>query len=379
MLKNIYMDYAASTPTKKVVLDSFVDSLKDYANPSSSHEYGRNAKSLIDNASNRIANVIHCKPNELYYTSGATMSNNLFIQGFLKNNPNAIFITTAIEHNDILMIYNSLTRAKYMLWIRKDGTVDLNEIRFLLHNIYEENKNSVVLFAIQMANSESGAVQPIETFSNIIKQYPHAYLYVDATQYIPYYPINVEKLGIDGLGMSGQKIGGIKGSGLLYIKESVQGMVAPIIYGEQGLVGGTYPTPLILSLATAFENIDYNIDDLESKRNYFVRRLFELGGQLIGGLSSRLPNNIYIRFPGIDGQTMVNLLSNHGIFISTGSACSSDSTEPSRVALAYGLQKKEALEVIRITIGENTTIADINTCITVIQGLIKTLLGGAKA
>lgn len=206
-----------------------------------------------------------------------------------------------------------------------------------------------------------------------IKRFQNTFVYVDATQYIPYFPMDVNKLQIDGFGMSGQKIGGIKGSGLLYVKDSVLPMLQPIIFGEQGLVGGTYPTPMIISLATAFSNLSYDNEKMIEKRDYFVDRLIDIGGNLVGSLSNRLPNNIYIRFKDVQGLTLVNLLSQYGIYISTGSACSSESLEPSKVALAYGLSKTNALECVRLTINRDTTYEQIDYVVQIIDGLIKTL------
>jgi len=174
--------------------------------------------------------------------------------------------------------------------------------------------------------------------------------------------------------MSGQKIGGLKGSGVLIARQSMQDNIRPIIYGEQGLIGGTPATPLIASLGTAFELLNYNNDELANKRDFLLEGLEKLGGILVGTKENRLPNNIYIRFPGVNGLTLLNLLNDYGIYVGTGSACSSDSDKPSHVALAYGLTEEEAFECVRFTLSENTTDEELNYTLSTVETLLTLLM-----
>lgn len=366
-----YLDYAASTPLKQEVLQEFCNIATTlYANPSSEHKPGLLAENKIKESKQTIADILHCSPTELYFTSGATMSNNVVIQGFMQCKGLNAFLCSAVEHNDIIMVADFLhgsVKDHYLVGVNNDGILNLDELENKLIKYAELGFR--VLVSVQAANSETGVIQPLPAISEIVHKYPNCYLHTDATQYIPYFQINVKELNIDALSMSGQKIGGLKGSGLLYVKNSLK--IKPLIFGEQGLIGGTYPTPLIASLAKAFEIKYTNNDDLYHKRDFLLNELEALGGILVGDRVQRLPNNIYIRFPGVNGGTLMHLLSERGIYISTGSACSSGSDEPSHVALAMGLSEQQAMEMIRITISNATTYEDLDYVAKVIKGLLE--------
>lgn len=365
----IYLDYAASTPVKPQVINIFTKSLDIYGNPSSVHEEGLKAKRLIDNASNIIANKLNCKPEEIHYTSGASMSNSVVINGFKNNRLVNSFITSSVEHNDIIkMVENNLEDV--VIETNKEGLLYFERLAQIFLNM---PTGINVLVSFQMANSETGVIQDIKNISRLIHERPNTYLHVDATQYIPYYPINVQELGIDALSMSGQKIGAIKGSGILYVRQSLLRHVSPVIYGEQDIIGGTPSTPLIASLGEAFQLIDYNVDELQNKRDFLLEKLEQLGGILVGSREHRIPNNIYIRFPGVSGMTLMNLLNGYKIYIGTGSACSTDSDKPSHVALAYGLTPEEALECVRFSLGNEITYEELEYTAQVVKGLIETL------
>lgn len=368
---SIYLDNAASTKVKPSVLKEFnkVAELY-YGNPSSKHIEGQLADHCIETAKNKIADKFNCESNEIFFTTGATMSNQLLIQGVLRKHPECMFVTTSVEHNDIMELYDWLPYSKTMIGVDKNGIIDLDVLKGTLMGCNLTNKPCLV--SIQMANSETGIIQPIKELSEIVHAYG-GYLHMDATQYIPYYPIDMEDMSIDALSMSGQKIGGLKGSGLLVVRQEMQSHVASIIFGEQGLIGGTPSTPLIASLGVAFDEINYDVSSLQYKRDWLLSTLEELGGVLVGTKTNRLPNNIYIRFPNVPSMTLMNLLSNNQICVGTGSACSTDSDKPSHVALAYGFADKEALECIRFTLSEETTNSDLEYVAKVIAGLLSLL------
>lgn len=371
----IYMDNAASTKVRSEVLQTF-DYVAEhlYANPSSEHSEGLKAERYINNVKENIADKFNCSPDEIFFTTGATMSNNLLIQGMLRKHPETMFITSTVEHNDIMMLYDWLPYTKRLVDVNENGVIDICQLAKYIQECID--KGIPCLVSIQMANSETGIIQPIKLISDILHLYEYGYLHVDATQYIPYYPIDIDELGIDALSMSGQKIGGIKGSGLLYVCQVLQNNISPIIFGEQGLIGGTPSTPLIASLGAAFDKIDY-IDNISlfRMRNYLLSRLKDLGGILVGTDDDcrRLPNNIYIRFPGVNGLTLMHLLSDKGIYIGTGSACSTDSDKPSHVALAYGLSEEEAFECVRFTLSPENTEGEIDYVIDMLKSILPLL------
>lgn len=370
---SIYFDNAASTKVKSEVLKKFNEvTEKIYGNPSSEHTAGQAARKVIWEAEDILSEKLGCKSDEIFFTTGATMSNSLIIQGFLKKHPNGMIITTNIEHNDILLLVNDLLCYRHILRVNNDGIINLEQLSKVLE--YGANEMGVpVLVSIQMANSETGVIQPIQHIASICKDYNNVFLHMDATQYLPYYPINVECWGIDALSMSGQKIGGIKGSGLLVVRQILQDHISPIIYGEQGLIGGTPSTSLIASLGKAFELLDYDTKQLKHKRDYMLDKVRELGGVLIGTKTNRLPNNIYCRFPGINGLVLLHLLSDQGICIGTGSACSTDSDKPSHVAQSYGLTDAEAFECVRFTLSNENTYEDIDYTVNVLKSILELL------
>ena len=370
----VYLDNAASTKVKDCVLDKFVEVAKNtFGNPSSEHTEGYLADNCIEMVKENIAKKIHCNNDDIYFTSGATMSNQLLIQGFVAKHPNAMIITTNVEHNDILMCINNLLVFRHILEVDRSGIININELSKTLE--YATEKMQVpTLVTIQMANSETGIIQPIQEIVSVVKKYPNVFLHMDATQYIPYYPINMECWGIDSISMSGQKIGGIKGSGLLVVCQELRDNIKPIIYGEQGLIGGTPSTPLIASLGVAFDEIDYNTSSLQSKRNMLISYLLVMGAVLVGALNRRLPNNIYCRFPSVKGLNLMYLLDEYGISIGTGSACSTDSDEPSHVAKAYGLTDEEALECVRFTLSDETTYEEIEYVVKILKTILPLLI-----
>lgn len=370
----IYMDNAASTKVKSEVLKKFNNIAKNlYANPSSEHSEGLKAERCIREVKDNISNKMHCDPDEIFFTTGATMSNNILIQGVLRKHPETMFITSTVEHNDIMMLYDWLPYTKRLVDVNKNGIINICQLVQYVTDCM--CKGIPCLVSVQMANSETGVIQPIKLISDIIHKYKYGYLHVDATQYIPYYPIDINKLNIDALSMSGQKIGGIKGSGLLVVRQVLQENIAPIIFGEQGLVGGTPSTPLIASLGEAFDRIDYSdIVILYTLRDYLLSRLKDLGGILVGTDDyHRLPNNIYIRFPSINGLSLMHLLSDRGIYIGTGSACSTDSDKPSHVALAYGLSEEESFECVRFTLSPDNTEGEIDYVIDILNSILPLL------
>lgn len=346
----IYLDNAASTPLLSEVIDDLYKNLNIFGNPSSIHDEGIRAKALIDKAKLSIAKHINCKSDELYFTSGATMSNNLILQGFRGD-----VAYSAIEHDDIQLMAkdNNWT----MILVDSDGCVSLNDLQYVLSLL-----DRPLLVSIQCANSEIGTIQNIQLISEIVHKFSDCYLHVDATQYIPYFELDAQKLKIDSLSMSGQKIGCIKGVGLLYISDNLKPLIKPIIYGKQGLIGGTENVLGINCLGVAFENISYDIAHMSYLRNKMINEL-SCVGTLVGSKDYRLPNNVCMLFDGVDATQVVMLLNEHGICCSSGSACSSGDSEPSATLLAIGLTPEQANSCVRFTLSRKTTEHEIDVAI----------------
>lgn len=357
-IMRIYLDNAASTPLQQSVKDRLLDVIDIYANPSSLHSAGLQAKSLITQSSDTIAKCLNCNPYELYYTSGATMSNNLAIQGFIKANPKCRVITSMLEHDDIyLMLENHPKELVYQIPCDNNGMLDLVDLKMKLIDLTHKDTTPVLL-SIQWANNEMGVIQDMRSISKIADFFSNVYLHTDATQLIPHYPISLCDIKIDMLSCSAQKIGGLKGTGLLYIRSGVY--IAPIIYGDQGLIGGTENVPGIACMAEAFKNIDYSSSTLiSSKRDYLYSKLKDCG-TLVGSLENRLPNNLNMIFEGVRGEELQALLSEFGIYVSTGSACSSHTDTPSRTLSAMGYTKEQANSSIRFSLGNDISYEDLD-------------------
>lgn len=365
----IYFDNAASTKPSKRVIDEVNDVISYYGNPSSLHKAGVDARCKIVNAKQIIANKLNCHIDELFFTSGATMSNNLFIQGFLSANPDGRLIISTIEHNDIVLLADYLDKSHgknwvYRVGVDKDGLLNIDELLdglslFIGHP---------TLCCIQWANGECGVIQNMEEISNIIHSFDDAYLYTDATQYIPHFKISLDNINVDGLGMSGQKINCIKGTGLLYVKQGTP--INSILFGEQGLIGGTENVIGISALGIAFEELDYENAELYKKRNILMDELKPYG-EIIGTIDKRLPNNVYIHFNSIyDGDYWIASLNEFGICASSGSACSSNSDAPSHVVLAMGHSEELANSCIRFTLSKDNTIEEIHEVVNIVKGIL---------
>ena len=367
----IYLDNAASTKPSETVMNKVNEVMEIYGNPSSLHDMGTQAKKIILDSKQTIAEKFNCNTNELYFTSGATMSNNLFIQGFLITHPDARLIISPIEHNDIIMLADHLDSIYGKYWVYRlgiDGNGNIST-QGLIDVLAAFSKQGIpTLTCVQWANGEIGTIQNMKLISNIVHQYPNAYLYSDITQYVPYYPIDLKEIQLDGFGMSGQKINCIKGTGLMYVSNKCK--LTPIIWGEQGLIGGTENVIGIAALATAISELDYDNKELCEKRDLLIQGLQQNGAKIIGPLENRLPNNICAYLNQNDGEYVVVMLNELGICVSSGSACSSGNGEPSHVVLALGHSPIVANSCIRFSLSKDNTIDEIHEVINIVNGII---------
>jgi cysteine desulfurase len=336
----IYLDNAATTKPKQVVIESIMNCLKeDWGNPSSLHALGLNAKAIVDKSRQTIAKFIGAKPSEIIFTSGACEANSHAICGYLKNNDYR-FITTSIEHKSIMNIANEYTDRTTIIGVDKYGFVNMKELENAL-------VNNNCLVSIQYANNEIGTVQNINEISKLVHSYG-CILHTDATQIIPDRKINVK--GIDMMSFSGQKFGAPKGIGVLYVKNGIK--LSSIIYGsqEKSRRGGTENVPYISGIATAVNYIEYPTSEI---RDYFVSKVLDnIDDCYLVGCEcndNRLKNNTSICFNGVKGEIVLLMLSQKGIYASAGSACNSN--EGSYVLKSIDVPSDN---VIRFTFDNNT-------------------------
>lgn len=350
----IYFDNAATTEICEPALSALIDLSKNqYGNASSSYSYARKAKQLLDDARGIISQCIGASPDEIFFTSGGTESNNWTISQLSPTVDKVI--VSSVEHHAIL--YPAERQKKNgndVVVIPVDkGCIVLPEV--LITSMQEKK----CLVSIMFQNNETGVIQDIQSLAYIVhNNNPKSIFHTDAVQAVGHSVINVHKLGIDMLSASAHKFNGPKGVGFLYVNKNCQ--IAPLILGggqEKGLRSGTENIPGIFSMAKALENntslIEENEKHIKSMEDLFYRELSTLGVRykINGNLNKKASGVINIAIDRVDGEGLLNFLDIHDICVSIGSACNSESKNRSHVLLAMGLDNNEIDSSIRISIG----------------------------
>ncbi|MBI2450112.1 MAG: cysteine desulfurase [Candidatus Nealsonbacteria bacterium] len=376
-MPKIYLDYASTTPVDPKVMEAMKTYFKkDFGNPSSIHSFGQKAIAAIDDARQKVASFLGCELDEVIFTGSATEANNLAIFGLIKKGDH--IITTQIEHHAILEPCQKLEKEGVevtYLPVDKDGLVKVSDVEKAI-------KLNTILVSIMYANNEIGTIQPIAEIGELLKARKNKiYFHTDAVQAANYLDCDVKKLGVDLLTLSGHKIYGPKGVGALFVKKGI--LLNPLIYGggqEQGRRSGTENVPAIVGLGAAIEEtqnpkIKINIIRIRQFRDKLIKTILKIvsDSKLNGSPIQRLPNNINVTIDGAEGEAMVIALDQKGIAVSTGSACSAKSLEPSHVLLALGLSHEEAHGSLRITLGRYTTQEEITKFLKVLPQVIQRL------
>jgi cysteine desulfurase len=353
---NIYLDHAATTPICEAAKKVIIKYLDDFGNPSSSHELGRQARVLIEDARERIAKCINAEPDEIYFTSGGSEANSWVLSQYN-------CIASNIEHH-------SIDAESYFPVDFKSGIANSNACMGL-------NKWTTDLISCMYVNNELGIIQPVKEFAEVAHD-QKIWFHTDAVQAVGHIPINVKDINCDMLSVSGHKFGAPKGVGFLYVKKDGP-TLDPLIYGgkqEQGIRGGTENVLGIIAMAAALEDAVEHMEErnehIKHLRNKMLDKLLQIpGATLNGSLENRVLGNINIRFDGVSGARLVTLCSLYGIYISSGSACNEGIATPSHVLRAIGLTDEEALSSIRITIGHTNTEQEIDTAADIIIKLVE--------
>lgn len=344
----IYLDNAATTKPKKEVIKAINKCLKeDWGNPSSLYKFGIRAKDIVEENRRVIADLIDADKFEVIFTSGACESNSLAICGYL-NSHNCGLIISSIEHKSIMNIADAYSDRTVIVPVGKDGLINMSKLEEALATSPFET----TLVSIQYANNEIGTIQNIEDISRLVHEYG-GLLHTDATQMIPDRKINVN--GIDMMSFSGQKLGATKGIGVLYVGMGIE--LSPIIYGsqEESRRGGTENVPYIAGLGEAIKHLAYPTSE---QRDYFLNKILsEIENSYLVGcddMNYRLKNNASICFKGVESESILLMLDQKDIYVSSGSACNSTSLKPSYVLEAINIPKEDINSVVRFTFGENT-------------------------
>ncbi|WP_297130531.1 cysteine desulfurase NifS [Terrisporobacter sp.] len=377
--RRLYMDYSATTPVKKEVLDEMMPYLTDYfGNASSFHLFGRETKTALDKARKQIASLVNADPNEIFFTNGGTESDNWALQGaaFARKNKGNHIITSKIEHHAILHTCEYLEKVHGFevtyLDVDADGIVDIEQLK-------REIKDTTILVSIMYANNEIGTIQPIKEITEIAHEHG-ALMHTDAVQAAGNIPVDVKELGVDLMSMSGHKIYGPKGIGSLYMKKGVR--IQNLIHGgaqERRKRAGTENIPAIVGYGKAAEiakgNMESHISELTRLRNKLIDGVLERipHTRLNGHRTNRLPGNANFSFEFIEGEGILLLLDQLGIAASSGSACTSGSLDPSHVLMSIGLTHEWAHGSLRLTVGDFTTDDDIDYILENLPGVIERL------
>lgn len=373
----VYMDYAATTPVDPRVLETMKPYfLKKFGNSMSLHRFGQEAKRTLEESRGTIAKFINADSNELVFTGGATESNNLALKGVMLANRQRgkHLIVSSIEHPSVMKTADFLQKEGFdvtHLPVDKYGMVEPEKVE-------EAIREDTVLVSVMHANNEIGTVEPVEKIGKICRGHD-VYFHTDATQSFGKIPIDVKKMNIDLLSMSAHKIYGPKGIGGLYVKKGVR--IEPLLHGggqEFGLRSSTANVPGIAGFGATTEF-------REKEMNQERERLTKLRDRLIAGIlkienshlnghrTLRLPNNSNFWFSFVEGESMIAYLSMKEIAASTGSACSSESLEPSHVLLAIGLKHEEAHGSLRLSLGKWSKKEEINYVLEVLPDVIERL------
>lgn len=377
-MNRIYLDNAATTAVAPEVLEAMLPYFTTvYGNPSSIHATGREAHKAVDQARRQVAAAIGAQPQEIYFTAGGSESDNWAIKGtaFARQSKGNHIITTAIEHHAVLHTCAWLEKHGFevtYLPVDSDGLVNPADVEKAI-------TDKTILISVMMANNEIGTIEPIKEIGQIARAHKILF-HTDAVQAVGAIPVDVNDLGVDMLSMSGHKFHGPKGIGALYIRKGVR--IDTLIHGgaqERGLRAGTENLPGIVGIGKAIElataHLEENARRMTALRDKLIDGIMERveDVRLNGHRTRRLPNNCNVSIRYIEGEAMLLRLDLAGIAASSGSACTSGSLDPSHVLLAIGLPHEIAHGSLRMTLGTDTTEADIDQVLDTLPGIVKNL------
>ncbi|MFV0389183.1 MAG: cysteine desulfurase family protein [Pyrinomonadaceae bacterium] len=383
MHQKVYLDNSATTPIDSRVIDEMMPFLTEkYGNASSIHGFGQDVRGAVDRARHFVADILCAKPGQITFTSGGTEANNLAIRGFCEENVayGRHVITSEIEHPSVANVFDELETRGFLvtrLPVYADGIVRTEDL-----------KNAVcddtILVSIMTANNEIGTIQPVREIGAIVQTIRESgkriRFHTDAVQAVGKIPVNVDEFGCDLLSFSGHKIYAPKGIGALYIRRGVR--IKPQNLGghqERERRGGTENVPNIVAFGKACELMFEESVSMQARlrtiRDEFEKRVVANIPfvEINGAREMRLPNISNISFEGVDGEGLLINLDMHGIAVSTGSACSSGSLDPSPVILALGRSPAEARSAVRFSFGKENSIEELDYVLPLLQAAVENL------
>ena len=378
MSRFVYLDNAATTSTKKEVVDAMYPFFTEsFGNPSSVYDFAAKNKKAVNDSRQTIADALHADVRDIYFTAGGSESDNwaLIATAEAYENKGKHIITSKIEHHAILHTCDYLESRGFEITyidVDENGILKLDELKKAI-------RPDTILISVMFANNEIGTIQPIKEIGEIAKEHDILF-HTDAVQAFGQIPINVDELHIDILSASGHKLHGPKGIGFLYIRKGLK--LRSFIHGgaqERKRRAGTENVPGIVGLgkavSIAVETMDERIKHETEVRDYMIEKIKKTIPycRLNGDRTKRLPNNVNFSFQFVEGESLLIMLDMEGICASSGSACTSGSLDPSHVLLAIGLPHEIAHGSLRMTLSEETTIEDADYVIDKLQGIVAKL------
>jgi cysteine desulfurase len=372
----VYLDHNATTPLDERVLDAMLPYMKaQYGNASSRHELGTVARKAVNTAREQVAALVKVQPSQVVFTSGGTEANNLFIKGaagYLKPTQVAI---SAIEHPCVAKPAQELARQGWKLRklaVTPEGQVDLDDVAAAL-----EHPTGIV--SLMLANNETGVIQDVAAVAERARA-QRAWVHTDAVQALGKIDVDFGALNVHAMTVSGHKIYGPKGAGALVVDKRIE--LKPLIAGgghEHGMRSGTENVPAIVGFGAAAEIASARRVEL-AERLYALRArleagLHDAGAVIFGGRAPRISNTTYFAFAHIDGETLVVELDKLGYAVAAGAACSSASTEPSATLIAMGVDPELARGAVRLSLGVQNTLDEVEGFVRTVQSLVKRLKG----
>ncbi|WP_297424597.1 cysteine desulfurase NifS [Clostridium sp.] len=377
-MKNVYMDYSATTFVKPEVLEEMLPYFTEkFGNPSSFYGISRETKRAIDNAREQVAKALNCLPDEIYFTGGGSEADNWAIKGIAsvhKNKGNHI-ITTKIEHHAVLHTCEYLEKNGFdvtYLDVDEEGFINLEDLKNAI-------TDKTILVSIMFANNEIGTIEPIKEIGEICRE-KKVYFHTDAVQAVGNVPVDVKEMNIDMLSLAGHKIYGPKGIGVLYIKKGIK--IDNLVHGggqERNRRAGTENIAAIVGLGKAVElandNLEEHMNKLIALREKLIDGLLKIPYTRLNGPrgEKRLPGNVNVCFRFIEGESILLSLDFKGVCASSGSACTSGSLDPSHVLLSIGLPHEIAHGSLRLSMGEGSTEEDVDYVLEVLPPIIERL------
>ncbi|GGO70536.1 cysteine desulfurase family protein [Nocardioides deserti] len=385
--RTVYLDHAATTPMVPAAVEAMTARMLEVGNPSSLHASGRQARRVVEESRETIAQAVGCRPGEVVFTSGGTEADNLAVKGVFWARRGADprrtrVLTTAIEHHAVLDTVHWLEEHEgaevELLPVDSHGVLDLDALRASVGR----DPASVAVVSVMWANNEVGTLQPLEEVVAVVG--PHGIpVHTDAVQAVGQVPVDFARTGVDALTLTGHKLGGPCGVGALVVRRELG--VTPIVHGggqERDIRSGTLDVPAIAGFAAAVELAVKNQAEHAARvfalRDDLVRRVVEQvpdahlhGAPLDGAATGRLPGNAHLGFPGCEGDSLLMLLDARGIECSTGSACSAGVPQASHVLLAMGCDEESARHSLRFSLGHTSTAADVDAVVEAIAPVVE--------